>query len=161
MMHSLFIWLVSRINQNQMLLVLISCLRISSLMRSLRKSRLLHTGTAKARNSLRIIKIMGGSRVREVFGLPPPLKNHKNIGLICNTGLDPMKITKPPSEYSTSSHHLPASETPFQWRFAGGRFASGPMMTQLKRYLDPLSPDQQKKKLSNLDPSGSAHENTH
>ena len=26
-----------------------------------------------------------------------------------------MKITKPPSQHSMLSHHLPASETPFQW----------------------------------------------
>ena len=38
-------------------------------------------------------------------------------------------------------HHLAASETQFQWRFAGG-----PMMVQLKRYLDPLSPSTKKKK---------------
>ena len=49
-------------------------------------------------------------------------------------------------------HHLPVSETPFQWRFAGG-----PMMAQLKRYLDPLFPQQLKKQttkktLSNMDP---------
>ena len=25
---------------------------------------------------------------------PPPLKNHKNTGLLCNTGLDPMKNHK-------------------------------------------------------------------
>ena len=51
-------------------------------------------------------------------------------------------------------HHRPVSETPFQWRFA-----VGPTM----RYLYPLSPNQPKKALSNLDPpltklSGSAHD---
>ena len=25
---------------------------------------------------------------------PPPLKNHKNIGFLCNTGLDPLKNQK-------------------------------------------------------------------
>ena len=52
---------------------------------------------------------------------PPPLKNHKNIGFLCNTGLDPLKnhkATKP--AFNIVGQHLPARETPFQWRFAGG-----------------------------------------
>ena len=54
-------------------------------------------------------------------------------------------------------HHLPASEMPFQWRFAGE-----PMMAQLKRYLVPLSPHQLKKNVIKFGPpltkpSGSAH----
>ena len=44
---------------------------------------------------------------------PPPLKKHKNVGFLHNTGLDPQ-------------HRRPASKTPFQWRFAGG-----PMMAHL------------------------------
>ena len=36
-------------------------------------------------------------------------------------------------------HHRHASETPFQWRFAGG-----PMMARLWWYLDPPSPHQLK-----------------
>ena len=31
---------------------------------------------------------------------PPPLKNHKNIGFLSNTGPDPLKITKLPSQHS-------------------------------------------------------------
>ena len=53
-------------------------------------------------------------------GTPPPLKNHKNIGFLSNTGLDPLKITKLPSQHSMLGHHRHASETPFKWRLAGG-----------------------------------------
>ena len=49
-----------------------------------------------------------------------PLKNHKNIGFLSNTGPDPLKITKLLSQHSMLGHHRPASETPFKWRFAGG-----------------------------------------
>ena len=41
---------------------------------------------------------MGGSRGGDKVWTPPPLKNHKNIGLLCNTGPDLMKnhkATKP------------------------------------------------------------------
>ena len=44
---------------------------------------------------------------------PPPLKKHKNVGFLHNTGLDPQQ-------------RRPASKTPFQWSFAGG-----PMMAHL------------------------------
>ena len=53
----------------------------------------------------------GGNR-----GSGPPLKNHKNIGFLSNTGPDPLKkITKPSSQHSI-----------FKWRFAGV-----PMMARL------------------------------
>ena len=50
-------------------------------------------------------------------------------------------------------HHRPASDTPFQWRLAGG-----PMMVRLKWYLDA-----QLKNVAGVGPplttfSGSAHE---
>ena len=54
-----------------------------------------------------------------------PLKNQKNIGFLSKTGLDPLKITKPPIQHSMLGHHRPTSETPFKWRFAGG-----PMMAR-------------------------------
>ena len=57
---------------------------------------------------------------------PPPLENYKNIGFLSNTGPDPLKITKLQIQHSILGHHLPASETPFKWRFAGG-----PLMTRL------------------------------
>ena len=50
----------------------------------------------------------------------------ENIGFLSNTGPDPLKITKLPSQHSMLGHHRHASETPFKWRFAGG-----PMMTRL------------------------------
>ena len=64
---------------------------------------------------------------------PHPLKNHKNIGFLSNTGSDPLKMTKLPSQYSMSGHHQHARETPFKWRFT-----CRPMMARLWCYLDPL-----------------------
>ena len=55
---------------------------------------------------------MGGSRGGD-RGSGPPLKNHKNIVNLSNTGPDPLKNNKD-------------SETPFKWRLAGG-----PMMAHL------------------------------
>ena len=100
---------------------------------------------------------MGGSRGGGDRGSGTPLKNHRNIGFLCNTGLYPLKITKLPSQNSMVAHHRHASETPLKWRFAGG-----PMMAQLKRYLDPLSPNQLKKNVIKFGPpltklSGFAH----
>ena len=66
---------------------------------------------------------------------PPPLKNHKNIGFLGNTGTEPWTITKLQGQHSMSGHYRPASETPFKWRSAGG-----PMMTRLKWYLNASSP---------------------
>ena len=53
-------------------------------------------------------------------GGPDPLENYKNSGFLSNTGPGSLKITKIPSQHSMLGHHLPASETPFKWRFAGG-----------------------------------------
>ena len=77
----------------------------------------------------------GGDR-----GSEPPLKNHKNKGFLSNTGPDPLKITKQPSQQSMWGHHWPASETPFKWRFASGR-----NMARFYCYLDHLYPHQKKK----------------
>ena len=41
----------------------------------------------------------GGDR-----GSGPPLKNHKNIGFLSNTGPDPLKITKISSQHSMLGH---------------------------------------------------------
>ena len=46
-------------------------------------------------------------------GPPTPLKNHKNIGFLSNTGPDTLKITKLSSQHSMLGHHLHASKTPF------------------------------------------------
>ena len=58
-------------------------------------------------------------------GLDPLPKNHKNIGFLSNTGLDPLKITKLSSQHSMLGHHRHASETPFRWRFAGWPILDG------------------------------------
>ena len=109
------------------------------------------TGDNPLAKHVRIQGVDGGSG--------PHLKNHINIGVLSNTGLDPLKITKLPSQHSMLGHHRHASETPFKWRFAGG-----PIMARLNWYLDPPSPYQLKKKQKNpskLDPpeklSGSAY----
>ena len=89
-------------------------------------------------------------------GPPPPLKNHKNIGFLSNTGPDPLKIHKLPSQHSMLGHHqpVPVSETPFKWRFAGR-----PVMARFKYFLDGLTPHKKKKKKSQslAKLSGSAH----
>ena len=72
---------------------------------------------------------------------PPPLENYKNIGFLSNTGPDPLKITKLPSQHSMLGHHRPISEAPFKWRFAGRI-----LMALYMWYLDPFSPHQTKKK---------------
>ena len=79
-------------------------------------------------------------RIQRGAGGPDPPKDHKNIRFLSNTGLDPLKITKLPSQHSMLDHHQHTSETPFKWRFAGGL-----MMARLYWYLDPPSPHQQKK----------------
>ena len=53
---------------------------------------------------------------------PPPLKNHKNIQLLSNTGPDPLEFSKLPSQHSTSGHHRHASETPFKGYSLAGRW---------------------------------------
>ena len=50
---------------------------------------------------------------------PPPTVNHKTIGFLSNTGLDPLKITKLPRQHSLLDNHRHASETPFKRRVAG------------------------------------------
>ena len=74
------------------------------------------------------------------FVPPSPLKNHKNIEFLSNTGPDPLKNHKAPNQHSMLVHHRPASETPFKWCFAGGS-----MMARLQWYLDPSYPHQLKK----------------
>ena len=63
----------------------------------------------------------GGGRGRSVRGSrpPPSLKNRKNIGFLSNTGPDPLKITKLPSQHSMLGHNQPASETPLWPVFSG------------------------------------------
>ena len=37
---------------------------------------------------------------------PPLSENHKNIGFLCETGPDPLKITKLQSPHSMLGHHM-------------------------------------------------------
>ena len=58
---------------------------------------------------------MGGSRggTGGSGSLPPPPKNHKNIGFPSNIDPDPLNITTLPSQHSMVGHYRHASETPF------------------------------------------------
>ena len=68
-------------------------------------------------------------------GSPPPLKNHKNLGFLSNTGRDPLK------NYKATKPVFNVGPT-FKWCFAGK-----PMMARLLYwYLDPSLPHQLKKK---------------
>ena len=78
----------------------------------------------------------GGGR-----GSGPPLENHKNIGFFSNTGPDPLKIVKLPSQLSILGHNWHASET--RWRTE-----EGPLIVVLGQFL----PHQTKKTLSKLNP---------
>ena len=49
----------------------------------------------------------GGNRVSQ----PPPPENSQKIGFLSNTGPNPQRITKLPSQHSMLGHHLHASET--------------------------------------------------
>ena len=72
-------------------------------------------------------------------GSGPPLKNHKNIGFSSNTGPDPLKITKLPSQHSMLGHHR------FRW-WAD----DGPLIVVLGSPL-PSSTMTRKKKHSKVD----------
>ena len=50
----------------------------------------------------------------EGTGGPEPLKDHKAIGFLSNTGLEFPENTKLSSQHSMLGYHLPASETPFK-----------------------------------------------
>ena len=57
-------------------------------------------------SSLMTRSVMGGSRGGQGVGGLDPLKNHKNIGFLSNTGSDPLKIhkaTKPAFNVGPSS----------------------------------------------------------
>ena len=79
--------------------------------------------------------VMCGSR----GGSPPPLKIHKSIGFLSNSGPDPMKKLR---SYRASIQCWAIISTPAK------RFACGPMMARLK--CSPLIKN--KNTLSKLDP---------
>ena len=82
---------------------------------------------------------MGGSRRGD--GVWTPLKNHKNIEFLSNTGPDPLKnhkTTKPVFNVGPSSAH---QRNTIYWRFTGG-----PMMARFKWYFGSIVPSRTKKK---------------
>ena len=87
----------------------------------------------------------------------PPLKNYKNIGFLSNTGPDPLKLTKLPSQHSMLGHHRHASETPFNGVSLAGRWWPVYICIWIIHSLH-----QQKKNVNVRPPltklSGSAHE---
>ena len=84
------------------------------------------------------VRIQRGAGVPDPPPSPPPPENHKNIGFLSNTGPDPLKITKLPSQHSVLGHHQHTSETPFKfkWRFAGG------LMMELNIEANSMDPEQ-------------------
>ena len=48
---------------------------------------------------------------------PPPLESAHELSPKSESPCKPTKLT---SQHSVLGHHRPASETPFEWRFAGG-----------------------------------------
>ena len=80
-------------------------------------------------------------------GVRTHLKNRNAIGFLSNTGPDPLKITKLPSQHSMLGHHRPASETSFEWRFAGA-----PLMARFLVVFGSSLLSSTKKGLSELDP---------
>ena len=100
---------------------------------------------------------MAHARIKRGTGVPDPLplKNHKNIGFQSNTGPDPLKITKLPSQHSILGLHrpVPVSETPFKWRFAGGPMMPMPALSAILI----VSPLIKKKHCHMAKLSGSAH----
>ena len=67
---------------------------------------------------------MCGSREGTGGPDPPPPGKHKIIGLLSNSGPDPLKIAKLLSQHSMLGHHQHASEKPFimafHWRADDG-----------------------------------------
>ena len=61
---------------------------------------------------------MVGSRGGQEVRIPP--RKSQKYRFFSNTGPDPFKIVKLPSQLSIFGHNRHASETPFNWRFAGG-----------------------------------------
>ena len=54
-------------------------------------------------------------------GPPPPHEKSQNIGFLSNTGPDPLKITKLPSQHSMLGHHRHAIVTPLNGVSLAGR----------------------------------------
>ena len=74
----------------------------------------LNTSACAFKRSFSCADQEGGQGIRT-----PPLKDHKVIEFVSNTGLDPLKITKLLSQHSILGYHPPASETSFKLSLAG------------------------------------------
>ena len=77
---------------------------------------------------------------QEVLTTPPPLKNHKNIMFLSNTGPEPLKnhkATKPAFNVGPPSAH---QRNAIYMAISGWL-----MMARFYCYLDPLSPHTKKK----------------
>ena len=61
-------------------------------------------------------------------GIRIPLKNHKNIGSLSHTSLDPLKNHKLCSQHSMLGHHRHTRETPFKWHLFRWRADDGPIL---------------------------------
>ena len=88
------------------------------------------------------------------------MKNQKHLGFSSNTGLDPRKIAKLPSQHSILGHHPHASKTPLSCVSLAGD--DGPLMMVLGSSL-PSSTKKRKKRVVKVGPiltklSGSAHD---
>ena len=64
--------------------------------------------------------VMRGSRRGGGQGVRTPSEKSRNIGFLCSTVPIPPKNHKATKPAFNVGHHRPATETPFQWRFAGG-----------------------------------------
>ena len=91
------------------------------------------------------LSYIGGSRGGTVEPDPSPEQSQKYRVFFCNTGPDPLKNRKLPSQNSMFGHHRPVSETPlaFRWRADYGPFIA---------IFGSSIPSPTKKTLSNLDP---------
>ena len=61
---------------------------------------------------LDLIAFMRGSRGGGQGSGPPPLNNNQALGLLSNTGLDPLKNLKATKPHSMLDQHRSARETP-------------------------------------------------
>ena len=77
---------------------------------------------------------------------PPHLKNHKHLEFLSNTGPDPLKFSKLPSQHSTLGHHRHANETPFKGVSLEGRWWPALsdiwILSPLKKRCQSSDPDQ-------------------
>ena len=94
---------------------------------------------------------MGGSRGGG-GGCPDPLKNHKNIGFLSNTGPDPLKNHKASKPAFNVGPPMIGGETPFKWNgySLAGRWCS--LLVVFGSSSSSSKKKTKKKTLSELDP---------